>query len=188
MGKRLTLWVPLNAAAPCWLCGRLGHVKVDEESDGRFHGFCQTQIRKQPSHSPHACQACRRHSVVCIPALKGVRPSWSHASPPIRRPLWRWHCCSLLRCRLVPQRSSTTHEMGFHDTKSGELRYYEATVRGSTVLPTGKCMTDLAWTDPSWDEDKRWQGKLFDLASQYTPWRASANQVISVTARMPVMR
>jgi hypothetical protein len=102
---RLTLWVPLNAAAPCWPCDRLGHVKVDGESGVRFHGFCQTQIRKQPSHSPHACQACRRHLVVCIPSLKGVRPSWSHASPPIRRPLWRWHCCSLLQCRLVPQRA-----------------------------------------------------------------------------------
>ena len=117
-GPRLTLWVPLSAAAPCWPCGRLGHVKVDGESGVRFHGFCQTQIRKQPSHSPHACQACRRHLVVCIPSLKGVRPSWSHASPPIRRPLWRWHCCSLLRCRLVPQRSLGVCSRGRHRRRS----------------------------------------------------------------------
>ena len=77
----------------------------------------------------------------------------------------------VIRAAYDPIPNGTKIEMGFHDTKSGELRYYGATVRGSTVLPTGKCMTDLAWDDPSWDEDKRWQGKLFDLASQYTPWR-----------------
>ncbi|KOO30772.1 polyprotein [Chrysochromulina tobinii] len=77
----------------------------------------------------------------------------------------------VIRAAYDPIPNGTKLEMGFHDTKSGELRYYGATVRGSTVLPTGKCMTDLAWDDPSWDEDKRWQGKLFDLASQYTPWR-----------------
>ena len=46
---------------------------------GSYTTFCQTQIRKRPSESPHACQACRRHSAVWIPSLKGVRPSRSHA-------------------------------------------------------------------------------------------------------------
>ena len=68
----LTLWIPLNAAAPCWPCGRLGHVKVDEESGGRVHGFCQTQIRKQPSTQPrmHARHAADTQWCV-FPHLEG---------------------------------------------------------------------------------------------------------------------
>jgi hypothetical protein len=40
----------------------------------------------------------------------------------------------IIRAAYDPIPNGTKIEMGFHDTKSGELRYYEATVRGSTVL------------------------------------------------------
>ncbi len=43
----------------------------------------------------------------------------------------------IIRAAYDPIPNGTKIEMGFHDSKSGELRYYEATVRGSTVMMVG---------------------------------------------------
>jgi hypothetical protein len=45
---------------------------LDEESGGRFHGFCQTQIRKQPSHAARMHARHAADTSWCVfPHLKG---------------------------------------------------------------------------------------------------------------------
>ena len=72
MGLRLTLWCPPDAAAPCWLCGRPGHVKVDEENGGLYlHGF----VKHKLGNNLHTARMHARHAADtqwCVfPHLKG---------------------------------------------------------------------------------------------------------------------